>query len=1022
VSQFVLTFSEDLSTQSGTAGASSILNPLNWQLTDNGIAINGGVNKVVYGLNEAYLLGLESQPSNKYEAVVTFDGDAATAGNQALTSVGDYKLTILSNVTDIFGNKFDGAYTGVASNFVWSFTVGGTGLIPVPPTPPGPPTTSSTDIVVNSKHTDLADGVNPDVASDASGDYVVVWNTNSYDETATDPGTNQTIAGGDIAVQRFDKYGTPLGTEFVATPHTKVNDGQGNVTYLSNGLQTGAAVAMDAYGEFVVVWSGDGTKVVNSDGTTVNLGDDSGIFAQIYDKNGKPVGNTFLVNQTVVGTQDQPAVAMDANGDFVVSWTSDDVRSSVGGIYARRFTIQGTAVTNEVAVSPASANRQENSAVAIDGSGNFTVVWQSDSPAWDLFGQQFTAAGIKRGGEMAINTYTADKQVDPAIAMDPNGDFVVAWESFGEDGSGYGVYARRYSPAGAALDAQEFRVNTTTLNWQITPDVGMANNGAFTVVWSAFGQDNLTASNPTSDYGIYAHMYNANGTDYRDPATGAIVGEYRVNTKVVGDQMTPAVSVAANGEIAAVWTGPESYLKSYPDGSSYNTNDLQVLGRVIVPSSNPQPGNSGPTISQVGVSQVSGMMSWNALDSDGIASCTLTIDGTAISGIGGPYSAASGVNYSVSYGSLGAGTHAYVISATDKLGNSSTLNGSFTLTSPAPTPSGLVISGVGNSTVNKFLSWNIVASAGVKATSIKIDGTTVLKVNGPYKAASGANYSAVYGTLSPGEHYYVIRVTDKAGNTSSLVGTFTVPAPVANSGPTIGSVAISFAKGALTWNAADSDGIGSVALTIDNQAVSKIYGPYTASIGGYYYSGVMGSLSAGDHSYVITATDKLGNVSSLPGTFTAPAPAANSGPTISGVAVSLAKSKMSWNLLDSDGIGSVGLTVDGAAVSGIAGPYNATSGKNYSWSFASLKAGVHNYTIRATDKLGNVSTYDGSFTTAAASGSAMNALYSKAALDALANSAKVDWVYDLGGLSNTQSSSSDDKNTKATDAIMAAYQ
>jgi hypothetical protein len=234
-------------------------------------------------------------------------------------------------------------------------------------------------------------------------------------------------------------------------------------------------------------------------------------------------------------------------------------------------------------------------------------------------------------------------------------------------------------------------------------------------------------------------------------------------------------------------------------------------------------------------------------------------------------------------------------------------------------------------------------------------------------------------------------------------------------------VAVSAAKGVITWNAADADGIGSVALTIDNQAVSKIYGPYTASIGGFYYSGVMGSQSAGDHTYVITATDKNGNVNTYSGSFTLATAITGTGPTISSVAVSLTKSKMSWNLFDSDGIGSVGLTVDGAAVSGISGPYAAAaSSKNYSWSFASLAAGTHSYTITATDKLGNVSTYNGSFTTTASS-SSTNALYSNAALDALSNSAKVDLVYDLGGLSSTRSSSSDDKNTQATDAVMAAY-
>jgi hypothetical protein len=39
----------------------------------------------------------------------------------------------------------------------------------------------------------------------------------------------------------------------------------------------------------------------------------------------------------------------------------------------------------------------------------------------------------------------------------------------------------------------------------------------------------------------------------------------------------------------------------------------------------------------------------------------------------------------------------------------------------------------------------------------------------------------------------------------------------------------------------------------------------------------------------------------------------------------------------------------------------------------------------------------------------------------MSNSAKLDWVYDLGGLSGKQPGPSDN-NTKAVDAVMAAYQ
>ena len=947
----------------------------------------------------------------------------------------------------------------------------------------------------------------PAVATDAAGDFVVVWDRmmNTWDATAQVYKNDL-----DVEVQQFNKFGQPQGGEFTVNTHAKVVDNQSITTFAYNGDQTEGTVAMDANGDFVVVWAGTGYD------TNGNLLDASGIFAQIYDSNGKAVGSPFLVNQTTAGPQDDPAVAMDANGDFVVTWTSADSRDVDGGIFARRFNVQGVALTGDIQVNSTTANRQENSNVAMDGSGNFVVVWQSDQQdgnSWGVFGRRFAANGTALSGEMAINTYTTSAQDNPAVAMDSAGDFVVAWQSFGEDGSGYGIYAQRYSSTGVKAGS-EFRANTTTANWQITPDVAMANTGTFTITWSGYGQSNLLPSNPTAatvDYGIYAHMYKADGTDYLSTATGKAVGEFQVNSTPVGAQspadaatvagnVTPAIAYGGNGTtISITWAAPQTWI-----ANGLQNYDRKIYARVIVPGSEgplQQIILPNPVISSVGISQANGKISWNVVNPAGVSGCTLKIDSKTVSGISGPYTAASGWNYITSYGTLAGGSHSYTITATDKGGRSSTLTGNFTLTTttavgptiggvatssakkiiswnavdsdgvaaasitingssvkvngpyaaasgvnfsasygtlaagdypyvitatdkvgnssslsgtltvPVSTNSGPTISGVATAATKKVISWNAVDSDGVASASITINGSSV-KVNGPYAAASGVNFSASYGTLAAGDYPYVITATDKVGNSSSLNGTLTVPVST-NSGPTISGVVVAVAKGAITWNAADSDGIASVALTIDTNPASKVYGPYAAA-SGFNYSGMMGSLQAGVHNYVITATDKAGNASTSSGSFTLDTAIGSSGPTISGVVASLTKNVLTWNAFDSDGVASVGLTIDNGAVSGINGPYAAAVGANYSWKFGSLAAGTHNYVIRATDKLGNASTSSGSFTIGSSS-------YSNAALSALSSSAKLAWVYDdLDGLAaSTQSGSND--GAKAVDAVMAAY-
>src|SRR2546429_68939 len=85
---------------------------------------------------------------------------------------------------------------------------------------------------------------------------------------------------------------------------------------------------------------------------------------------------------------------------------------------------------------------------------------------------------VPLGGEFGVNTYTTDNQNLGGVGMDAAGDFVITWQSTGQDGDSYGVYAQRYSATGLPLGA-EFQVNTFTTNRQSGPAVAMDAGGDF---------------------------------------------------------------------------------------------------------------------------------------------------------------------------------------------------------------------------------------------------------------------------------------------------------------------------------------------------------------------------------------------------------------------------------------------------------------------------------------------------------------------------------------------------------------
>jgi hypothetical protein len=309
--------------------------------------------------------------------------------------------------------------------------------------------------------------------------------------------------------------------------------GEFRVNTTTAGDQEQAVVAMDSVGDFVVVWASNGQD-----------GSGSGVYGQRYNSLGVAQGGEFRVNTTTANDQDWPSVAMDAAGDFVVVWESkgQDAGASLG-VYGQRYNSLGVAQGGEFRVNTTTANDQASPCVAMDGSGNFVVVWESngqDGGGWGVYGQRYNASGAAQGGEFRVNNTTAGDQRYPAVAMNAAGVFVVTWSSNGQDGGGWGVYAQRYNASGAP-QSSEFRVNTTTAGDQKFSAVDLDGSGNFIVTWQSYNQD------AANTWGIYAQQFDPNGNK--------VGTEFLVNTTTAGDQQWPAIVMNSGGTLVIVWSG-----------------------------------------------------------------------------------------------------------------------------------------------------------------------------------------------------------------------------------------------------------------------------------------------------------------------------------------------------------------------------------------------------------------------------------------------------------------------------------
>lgn len=298
---------------------------------------------------------------------------------------------------------------------------------------------------------------NPDVAMDADGNFVIVWERrdarNDYD----------------VLFQRFDSAGNPVGSVIQANTIDDDKD------------QRGARVAMDDSGDFVIVWmhySGPDFDVhyrsFNADGsgkTTSEL----------------PVADSRSLSEW------EPDVGIEADsGNFVVTWSE---HSQIAGgdrdVWYRLFDADGS---ERRARTRANTTRDDKAhvlpRVSMNRAGDFAIVWYHTHyyDVDDVYLQQFTSWGNPVGPEVVVDTLHVSSH--PAdIAVGEHQMVVVYGTDYYYDPDPERVFFRQY----ALDDNTTARGTRRNVQGPITapahedlPAVGMNARGEFVATWYVY--------------------------------------------------------------------------------------------------------------------------------------------------------------------------------------------------------------------------------------------------------------------------------------------------------------------------------------------------------------------------------------------------------------------------------------------------------------------------------------------------------------------------------------------------------
>lgn len=292
------------------------------------------------------------------------------------------------------------------------------------------------------------------------------------------------FSGGGALLGRFfdPEAGLPVGESF-------------RIDSLPARSHSSPSAAVDSRGGLVIAWE---TSLADAAPGSA-FGFD--VVFRRFDEQGRPLGPENFPYSNRSGFQSEPRVAAWPDGSFVVAWHGQAFElAGRTAVFARRFDERGVPEGPEEVIDETRGDTEDQPSVAVDAAGGYLIVWhrQVSSVDFDVMARAFDRAGNPRGPEFRANTFIDGYQFFPWLAALAGGGFVAVWESGerfppipweSQDGDGSGIYGQRFDGLGRPLGA-EFPVNRgpSGAQWGAVVAGGGA-GGRFVVAWNEVEDD-----------------------------------------------------------------------------------------------------------------------------------------------------------------------------------------------------------------------------------------------------------------------------------------------------------------------------------------------------------------------------------------------------------------------------------------------------------------------------------------------------------------------------------------------------
>lgn len=201
--------------------------------------------------------------------------------------------------------------------------------------------------------------------------------------------------------------------------------------------------------EIIVTILDDGRAVIPY---AKQVSGDSDIYFRVFDPANQSLSVEMRVNQTTAGIQGTPSISTLSNGNFIITWDSDNTSGpdqQGQSVWGRVYSQTGVAIGNEFLVNTYTPGNQKTPSIVSHPAGGFVALYVSEADiapggrTSGIYAQFFDDDGNRVGQEMRIHQLMAGDQAEPRATFLEDGRLFVTWTDYGvADGNGSAVKGR----------------------------------------------------------------------------------------------------------------------------------------------------------------------------------------------------------------------------------------------------------------------------------------------------------------------------------------------------------------------------------------------------------------------------------------------------------------------------------------------------------------------------------------------------------------------------------------------------